>query len=261
MSAATIKIVSCPTCGTKNRIRAGVPGGTFRCGSCQTPLRSSQRYGFFSRLVSGAPEFFCRSARALSALVLFAIPAWITYYSLSHPAPNTAKSGSSHSTEQDDKIPKSWLKAEDDLFDRLAQEQPAPPPFLEPELPLPNTGDFRDYTGRRRLAPFEIKSSTGTHYLIKLDDSRTGATVQTIFVCGGSTVEVDVPLGTYTVKYASGDKWYGYKHLFGPNTSYSKASTLFTFSSEAGKYAGHTITLYTVPNGNLHMGKINAADF
>ena len=139
--------------------------------------------------------------------------------------------------------------------------RPTPPPFLEPELLLPPTGEFRIFTGRERLAPFQIKSSTGANYLIKLDDSRTGAAVQTIFIRGGSTVDVDVPLGTYTVKYASGDKWYGYTHLFGPNASYSKAVSLFTFYISANKYMGHTITLYKVPGGNLHIGKIDADEF
>ena len=74
-------------------------------------------------------------------------------------------------------------------------------------------------------------------------------------------MEVDVPLGTYTVKYASGGKWYGYKHLFGPNASYSKAATPFNFYASGSKYLGNTITLYTVPGGNLHMGKIDADEF
>jgi hypothetical protein len=136
-----------------------------------------------------------------------------------------------------------------------------PAPFLEPELRLPPTGEIRSFSKRAKLAPFEIKSPIGMNYLIKLDDSQTGVPIQTIFIRGGTSVEIDVPLGTYTVKYASGDKWYGYKHLFGPDASYSKASTLFRFHSEAGKYVGHTITLYKVPNGNLHIANIKADEF
>ena len=259
MPAEPTEIIACPSCGTKNRIRAGVSGGTFRCASCQTPLRPSRPPSLAARLISGAPEFFCRTARALVALVLFAIPGWIAYYSFTNPAPTvptTAKATPKPLPPPADATPKfdpdKWL---------AENSPPTPPPFAEPELLLPPTGEFRGFTTRTRLAPFQIKSSTGTHYLIKLDDSRTGAPIQTIFVRGGTTVEVDVPLGSYTVKYASGSKWYGYKHLFGPNASYSRASTLFTFSTSADKYRGHTITLYTVPNGNLHMAKIDADEF
>lgn len=51
----------------------------------------------------------------------------------------------------------------------------------------------------------------------------------TIFVQGGSTLERKVPFGNYIVKYASGEKWYGYRHLFGPSTAYSKADETFNF--------------------------------
>jgi hypothetical protein len=52
----------------------------------------------------------------------------------------------------------------------------------------------------------------------------------TVFVRGGETVETRAPLGKFIVKYASGDTWYGYDHLFGPDTTYTKADETFIFS-------------------------------
>lgn len=38
------------------------------------------------------------------------------------------------------------------------------------------------------------------------------------------------PLGTFHIKYACGQKWYGYDHLCGPSIGYSHATEPFTFS-------------------------------
>ena len=73
----------------------------------------------------------------------------------------------------------------------------------------------------------------------------------TIYIRGGDTVEVDVPLGSYEIRYAAGDTWYGEDELFGPETSYNKADDLFTFSDTGYQISGYTITLYQVVNGNL----------
>lgn len=139
--------------------------------------------------------------------------------------------------------------------------QPTPPPFLEPELPLPANGEVYTHTRRESVAPFEIKSSYGISYLVKLSDASTGQPVLTVFVRGGNTVNLDVPLGTYIVKYAAGDKWYGYCYLFGPTTSYSKADETFTFRYNGNQVSGYTITLYKVRNGNLTTKAISPDEF
>jgi hypothetical protein len=135
------------------------------------------------------------------------------------------------------------------------------PAFNEPELPLPPNGKIQTYTSGAGLAPFEIKSSVGSSYLVKLTDVSTGQPVLTVFVRGGSSVELKVPLGTYVVKYAAGDKWYGYTHFFGPSTGYSKAAETFTFAYEGNRVMGYTITLYKVHNGNLRTESISPNEF
>jgi hypothetical protein len=94
-----------------------------------------------------------------------------------------------------------------------------------------------------------------------LADAYSDADVLTVFVHGGSTVQIDVPLGTYIVKHAAGTKWYGYKHLFGPETSYSKADETFRFERNGYQVTGYTITLYTVLHGNLQTSAIRPEDF
>ncbi|MBN2106127.1 MAG: J domain-containing protein [Deltaproteobacteria bacterium] len=126
---------------------------------------------------------------------------------------------------------------------------------------MPDSGDIRAYTNLKRIAPFEIKADQGNHYLLKIVDQHTKKQVLTVFVRSGTTVNVDVPLGTFEIKYASGETWYGYEYLFGPETSYSKADKAFTFKKEGDHISGYTITLYKVTRGNLHTYKISQTDF
>ena len=80
----------------------------------------------------------------------------------------------------------------------------------------------------------------------------------TIFIRNGETAsDMDVPTGTYELRYASGDSWYGETDLFGPSTSYSKAESFFTF----GNGSGYTVELYKQVNGNLHTNSIDKDDF
>jgi hypothetical protein len=82
-----------------------------------------------------------------------------------------------------------------------------------------------------------------------------------VFVRGGTTVEIEVPLGTYQLKYASGKNWYGTTHLFGPETAYNKADTPFRFYIEGQRISGYTVTLYRVQDGNLRTSQLNPKDF
>ena len=96
------------------------------------------------------------------------------------------------------------------------------------EQPMPHSGKVR-FLGSHDtgVAPLEVKAAHGSHFLLKLVDAYTGKDVLDVFVRSGSTVEVDVPLGRYDIRYASGETWYGYNMRFGPDTSYSKADKTF----------------------------------
>lgn len=133
--------------------------------------------------------------------------------------------------------------------------------FDEPLVDTPATGEVRRLNSETGIAPLEISSSSGADYVVKLTDADSGADALTIFVHGGQTEKVDVPLGKYIVKYASGEKWYGYKHLFGPSTHYSKADQTFTFSKSGYQVNGYSITLYKVKDGNLRTSQISSKDF
>jgi hypothetical protein len=140
-------------------------------------------------------------------------------------------------------------------------KSPPRPDFSLPSLALPRSGEVQRYTNENGVAPLQIQSSVGDHYFVKLEDANSGRPVLAVFVRGGQNEELEVPLGTYTVKYAAGEKWYGIHHLFGPDTQFSRADQTFTFSSNGYQYTGYTITLYEVSDGNLRTTKLQPDDF
>lgn len=131
---------------------------------------------------------------------------------------------------------------------------------LPPALVLPDSGTTRKNVTAPSVAPFEIRTNIGSNYLIKLENI-SGMKVMDIFVRGGDTIEVSVPLGRYIVKYAAGDTWYGYEHYFGPNTNYNKANSIFHFRRDGNQIRGYTYIVHRVPGGNLSTSRIKASQF
>jgi hypothetical protein len=138
--------------------------------------------------------------------------------------------------------------------------RPAPPPvaaFKQPALTLPDGGTIRRHTRSAGLSPLEIITRSGAHYLVALYSVESNMRVVDVFIRGGTRLEVDVPTGTYVLKYAAGSTWYGYEHNFGPEASYNRADSLFTFA----RGSGYTVTLYRVIGGNLGISGVAADDF
>lgn len=228
--------VTCSGCGTTNRIPRQSGRGRPICGACRIPLLPQEYVPPAEPFSIRLNRFVRRHYSWTILFVIVGIGVWQTNRpsSPSHYQPPT-------STKYSPPVP--------------------PTTFSEPTLPLPTNGALQVFTTRQAIAPFEIKSSYGGHYLVKLVDSYSKTPVITVFVHGGLTANVDVPLGTYEVRYASGDTWYGYEHLFGPDTAYSKADQMFYFRDDGSQVSGYTITLYKVRNGNLQTSKIRKNQF
>ena len=138
-------------------------------------------------------------------------------------------------------------------------------PFDQPALNLPPNGVYRRYwrdTPGEILAPLAVTApDAGFHYFVKIVDWSLGTAVLTVFVRSGHTIEVELPIGNYRVRYASGATWYGPKHLFGPSTAYGQADKKFDLRVEGDKVAGYTISLARRVGGNLQVTAISAEDF
>ena len=86
-----------------------------------------------------------------------------------------------------------------------------------------------------------------------------------LYVRADETAKVNIRDGSYTMKYATGDTWYGDAALFGENTKYTLADTTIvmstTYSGYTVNYTVQTITLYAVIGGNMSTSAIDGSDF
>lgn len=144
---------------------------------------------------------------------------------------------------------------------------PSPPslpeePFDAAPEPLPQNGVTEYDLVDDPIAPLRIVTRSNDHYLVKVVDWDTEETAMTMFIRAGETVKVEVPLGSYKLKYAAGKTWYGDIFLFGPNTVYSEAEKRLDFVMNSNRQvSGYTIELFLQPNGNLKTKRISAKDF
>ncbi|PWU16351.1 MAG: hypothetical protein C5B50_13820 [Verrucomicrobia bacterium] len=143
----------------------------------------------------------------------------------------------------------------------------APEPiFSEPEQPFPNPGalnfsySFASYNGTTAPLKVTTKPSDG-YYVMKLVDWGSGEFVANYFINSGSTLSVDVPLGSYKLKFASGSRWYGLKHLFGPSTQYSYIPQRMDFYLSGDYAEGHRIELIPQVGGNLETRDMKPEDW
>jgi hypothetical protein len=145
--------------------------------------------------------------------------------------------------------------------DTEKSDQQAGQSFSGEPKSLPENGTWWEYTSERQIAPLRISVSSGEHYYIKVVDAYTEARVLTLFIRSGRTAQVDVPLGTYRLKYAVGDTWYGREDRFGSETRYFEAEDTFDFEVVGNQVRGHRIELILQEGGNLTTESIPEGKF
>lgn len=175
--------------------------------------------------------------RSIASLATIVGVVWVAWFAVQEFASNNTVSPGFHSTS----APTSQLSA--------------------PALKRPPSGTIRRHTRGLAVAPLKIRTKGIDSYLVKLQSTSTGKDILDVFVHGGDTVKLSVPLGSYIVKYAAGRTWYGYHYYFGSKTTYSKADSVFRFERRGDGVSGYEITLYRVTNGNLQTSHITAAEF
>jgi peptidoglycan hydrolase-like protein with peptidoglycan-binding domain/predicted RNA-binding Zn-ribbon protein involved in translation (DUF1610 family) len=126
---------------------------------------------------------------------------------------------------------------------------------------LPFTGRIEGYYSSG-VAPLEIRTKNmGDHYYVKLVETPGRETAFRGFVRAGETLETKVPLGSYYLRYATGEAWYGEKYLFGPDTVCSEADKVLRFYKQGVYVYGHTVELFLQRQGNLGSRRISSFDF
>lgn len=118
-----------------------------------------------------------------------------------------------------------------------------------PPTPTPYSYDIESGTITRRpkadaLAPLEVNTHLGQNYLIVLESTENDATHEmSFYVEGGRTETVYVPLGEYSIYYATGTTWHGSRLLFGDDTTYHHCVGTFNFYEDEESYVGWTLQI------------------
>lgn len=73
-----------------------------------------------------------------------------------------------------------------------------------------------------------IPPSGAENMVIKLEDKISRKRICWFLILKGHSYETPIPPGQYIIKLATGKKWYGDRHLFGANASYSKIDKVIT---------------------------------
>lgn len=133
--------------------------------------------------------------------------------------------------------------------------QPAPP-FNQSEQPLPSTGLF-DIGRSDTENAITVKTMGDRNTLVKIEKP-SGEEVTRGFIRAGETHTFKLPRGTYILKTAAGQKWYGEEHFFGPDTTYSQADDTFLLNERGDHW---TVELTPQVSGNLGEAKLRADQF
>ncbi len=235
-------VIVCKSCGQKLRIPRS---GSYRCPKCKEPgkVERSLRYKeIVSRVVryvlSVGPRGINKEKISVG-LVVFAfivIMIWAWRDNRMNPQPVNFN------------IPQNAINTQP--IDEKLQEKP-----------LPKNGKVRISTGRMGDAPFKITTKPGGHHLVKLVNLDGTSETITIFIQDGETIKAVIPTGTYQMRIAAGNKWYGYEKYFGKEGSYSQAKENLTFEYQTDGVRGYEITLYGVIGGNLKTQETRLEDF
>src|SRR5262249_11636574 len=121
---------------------------------------------------------------------------------------------------------------------RPPAQQP-PPTAPEPSPPTPPAGPspvaiaegiVNKTVTRPALIPFQVHAAVGNDYFVKLVNASNATEIITVFIRGGSTLKLTMPVGSYRLSFAAGEKWYGEVLKFGPQTTYWTSRAMLVFS-------------------------------
>ncbi len=124
--------------------------------------------------------------------------------------------------------------------------------WLIQEAAVPKSGAI--LFGKSRGNRAVCKTLAGEHayyyvcfYAISGDDaSEEGALTLAVFIHAGKTATVYLPTGNYRMTYASGNDWYGTAYRFGPDGSYTRATSV-----QKSKFGFYNTFTFGVSEGNV----------
>ncbi|MEO0071541.1 MAG: hypothetical protein ABIK39_05600 [candidate division WOR-3 bacterium] len=182
------------------------------------------------------------------------IPADVAERMLAEVRKLKAKRKNAQDTMSSEAIPAVEKKKKRMIPRKVAEE------LLSVVLPkIPKNGYVWRNHKREEIAPFRIVTSPSGYYYYycKLFNLKRDTWTLAVFIHPGKSISLEVPVGSYELRYAVGDTWYGREHLFGPRTSYYKAEAVLHFQIVGNRVSGYEVQLYPQPYGNLRTRSIS----
>jgi hypothetical protein len=235
-------VVSCGRCLQPNWVPTGLDPAAVECTHCGKNLAAP-------RLQSPRKNV----GRTIFVLLLLAVLAvgltmpWSDEFwgnRTSAPAPPTDSPGQSPRRSASEQPPPPSTRKADPAPPAQSSRQanpvlPPSPPSIEKKAaaaqPTPvaiSDGIVSASKPKNRVVPLQVRAGTGGNYFVRLVNVADEGDVINVFIRGGTTLKVEMPLGTYRLRFASGSTGYGEKLLFGQQTSYWIVEQTVTFRND-----------------------------
>jgi hypothetical protein len=172
---------------------------------------------------------------------------------------------------------------EDVAREPVVNHEPAPTPTHEPIAdvdtraqpadPRPKTYNslptgtrLQEDVGTNGHGELTVKNGTTEDAVVRLSDAGTYGTMRWFFVRAQTSAQVaQIPEGTYRLAFTTGLNWVEPEETFSWHPSYSKFERLLTYSEEQDtegiRYHSISVTLHTVPLGNVKTRSISREEF
>ena len=261
----------CFQCGARNHVLKGWGRSKRKCMNCGTtlislekevPPESESNYhgsAFFSSGLFGSFLFKLLVVVIVVGMLDILFIGWRNKETVLSMFEQSGTSSSTVGQYIESALPQWLLEQKERYF-----PEPAPIPLKKfPPPVMQSPGVMWNKTGRALRAPFDIKTSAGSDYYIKLVDAETNDDAMAIYVVGGQDLEVLVPPGSYKMRYAYGKIWRGEQHLFGPGelTRAEEALKRLDFLASWSGFNGYTVELIPQIDGNFPTRHIARDDF
>lgn len=108
----------------------------------------------------------------------------------------------------------------------------------------------------------EAVNGTGQDAHVMIVDTTSQTRVRDVSVQANSSFLFEhLDPGSYSVVFATGEDWDQLAEHFNRDASYFEVGTILLFRQDETSYERHTITLNTVPHGNVQRRRISEAEF
>lgn len=123
---------------------------------------------------------------------------------------------------------------------------------LNTEMHLPLTSIMSiTFDNLNANCPLTLTANDKNYYIKLCDTKRENKTIAKFFIRAKEELTIKIPEGSYKIKYASGDKWYGEQKLFNNDGAYGESNVL-NFHSDRYASNGHKISFYNTINSKTN---------